>query len=40
MTWLRSAIASGSDLSAMPCSASPGIGSVRLTEPTDTTSWS
>ena len=40
MTWLRSAIASGSDLKPSECSARPGTGSVRLTDPTVTISWS
>ncbi len=39
-TWLRSAVASDSDLKPIACSASPGIGSVRDTEPSATTSWS
>ena len=39
-TWLRSAVASDSDFSPIACSASPGIGSVRETEPSATISWS
>ena len=36
-TWLRSAVASDSDFSPIACSARPGIGSVRETEPSATT---
>ncbi len=39
-TWLRSAVASDSDFKPIACSASPGIGSVRETDPSATTSWS
>ena len=39
-TWLRRKMASPMVLNAMPCSASPGIGSVRATEPGATTSTS
>ena len=39
-TRLRSAIASGSVLNPTACSTSPGIGSVRDTEPSATTRWS
>ena len=39
-TWLRSAVASESDFRPIACSASPGIGSVRETEPRATISWS
>ena len=39
-TWLRSAVASDSDLKPIACSARPGIGSVRETDPSATTSWS
>ena len=39
-TWLRTAMASSTFLKPMPCSASPGMGSVRATEPRPTTRWS
>ncbi len=38
--WLRRAIASSTCLNPMPCSASPGIGSVRAIEPGATTTTS
>ena len=39
-TRLRSAVASDSDLKPIACSARPGIGSVRETDPSATISWS
>ncbi len=37
MTWLRRLIASSTVFMPMPCSARPGIGKVRETEPVATT---
>jgi hypothetical protein len=38
--WFRTAIASARVLNPRACSARPGIGSTRDTEPSATTSWS
>jgi hypothetical protein len=39
-TWLRSQIASARPLKPIACSARPGTGSVRETEPSESSSWS